>query len=198
MKLAEEIFVTLGLETVELRPSLRCALHLERREGGFRQLLIDIEEGSLTAAVDIVAPHAEDHVFIDQRVLDALPGIKPALVEYVLACAGMDDDRDAKPEGKREGGNVQKSRSFADYLTDLYKYGTGWLGWSPEVTLNATPAEISLAFEGHVEMLKAIHGGGETDKPKDNRPLDEKFRTIFAERGAVKVETVQPVAPEEA
>lgn len=175
MKIAEEIIVNIAGEAIELHPSLRCAIRLERRPGSFRQLVQDIEEGSLTAALDIIGPHA-DLLFLQNRVFDVLNTLRVPLLAYVMACAGIDPD-DAPSDGK-----VSKAKSvpFADHLTGLYRIGTGWLGWTPEVTLDATPAEIMEAYKGRTEMLKAIFGGGEKNSPKDDRPLEEKFRSIFA------------------
>ncbi|MBX5149569.1 hypothetical protein HJB78_00930 [Rhizobium lentis] len=185
MKLAEDIFINLAGEAVELRPSLRHALRLERREGSFRQLLLDLQEDSLTAALDIIEPHT-DLVFLEHRVMSELARIKPALVDYVLACSGMDEERKEEPRQAKSGGETAKPQAFADYLLDLYRKGTGWLDWTPEQTLDATPKEISLAFEGRIEMLRAVHGGGQSEQPKDDRPLGEKFKSIFSARGTVK------------
>ncbi len=184
MKLAEEIIVVLADKAVELRPSLRHAIRLERRQGGFRQLIQDIRDGSLDAAVAIIEPHFNEG-FIESRVFDALPDIKPDLISYVLSCAGMDAESGAAREN--EGEKPTNTRPFADHLVDLYKHGTGWLGWTPEATLDATPIEITKAFEGHLAMLRAIHGGSEPAE-KDERPLEDKFRSVFAGIGTMKVE----------
>jgi Phage tail assembly chaperone protein, TAC len=65
---------------------------------------------------------------------------------------------------------------FAEYHTQLYRIGTGWLGWSPETTWNATPREITEAYGAHVEQLKAIYGAGDQDQDSrttpDSAPLD--------------------------
>ncbi len=181
MMLADPILVTIADKEIELRPSLRCAMQLERREGSFRQLMVDIADGSLTAALDIIEPHADGMLFLKNRVLDELPSLKPALIAYVLRCTGVDPDE--KPSTSKSTG---KPQPFADYLISLYRIGTGWLGWSPEITLDATPAEIIEANKGRMEMLKAIFGGGEKEKTKDTRPLEEKFRSVFAGIGTHK------------
>jgi len=183
MKLAEENIVTIAGEEIELRPSLRFAMQLERRPGSFRQLITDINDGSLTAAVEIIEPHADGLLFLPNRVLDELPALKPALIAYVLACTGIDPD-ETLSKGKGKG----KPQAFGDYLTGLYRIGTGWLGWSPDTTLDATPAEIIEANKGRMEMLKAIFGGGEKEKAKDDRPLEDKFRSVFAGIGTHKEE----------
>ncbi|KQS64522.1 hypothetical protein ASG39_11240 [Rhizobium sp. Leaf371] len=184
MKLAEEIWITVADEEIELRPSLRYAIQLERRDGSFGQLLREVQEGSLTAALSIIEPHADAMPYLENRVFDALPTLKAPLIAYLLACAGIDPD-DAPKASKGKSG---KSVPFKDHLIELYKLGTGWLGWTPDVTLDATPAEITLAYAGHMDMLRAIHGGGKAEKPKDDRPLDQKFRSIFAGIGTQKPE----------
>ncbi|TCP90938.1 hypothetical protein C8J31_101790 [Rhizobium sp. PP-CC-2G-626] len=180
MKLAEEIWITLAKEEVELRPSLYHALQLERRPGSFGQLLKDIQEGSLSAALDIIRPHF-DGLFLANRVHEVLPKIQPQLFVYVFGCMGVDPDA---PEPKTKAKAV-KPRPMSEYLTDLYRIGTGWLDWSPEDTLDATPLEITLAYEGKRQMLRAIYGGA-TEAAKDDRPLNDKFRSIFQNHGTTK------------
>ena len=182
MRLADTIIVTIAGEDIHLRPSLACAIRLERREGSFQKLTREIMDGSLSAAVEIIQDHT-DLDFLPNRIMDELDALKAPLLQYVMACAGVDPDdaRKAKPHDK-----PAKSIPFRDYLEDLFKKATGWLGWSPEVALNATPAEIVLAYQGRLDMLKAIYGSGEADKPEDDRPLDEKFRSVFATIGTVK------------
>ena len=181
MKLADPIIVTIADTEIELRPSLRRAMQLERRAGSFRQLLADISEGSLTAALTIIEPHADGMLFLENRVLDELTHLQPALTAYVLQCTGIDPDEPAST-GKSTG----KAQPFADYLTGLYRIGTGWLGWTPEITLDATPAEIIEANRGRMEMLKAIFGSGSEKTNTDDRPLNEKFRAVFAGIGTRK------------
>lgn len=55
--------------------------------------------------------------------------------------------------------------TFAEYLDWLFKIGTGWLGWPPPIVLGCTMRELLLAYQGKIDMLKAIHGGGEKSGP---------------------------------
>lgn len=183
-RLAEEIVVNLAGEAIVLRPSLRHALALERRPGSFKAVLDAIDEGSLTVAAEIIRPHhpgiSLDAVFVH------LDRLKPALVAYVLACAGIDTDEASRaPRATR----ARETQSFADHLAGLYRWGTGWLGWTPDQTLDATPAEITEAYRGRVEMLRSIFGSSEEDAPTtDDRPLDDKVRAVFGTFGTVKVQ----------
>lgn len=176
-KLADIITVSIGGEAIELRPSLRFAIRLERRPGSFAGLLREIMDGSLTATTVVIRDHY-DHPMLKQRILDnGLDSFREPLVRYVLALTGMDEPEAANDNGKAKG----KSQPFSEYLSGLYKIGTGWLGWTPEITLDATPAEIMLAHDGRMSMLKAIFGSTDdkTDRPQSDISLDDKFRGVF-------------------
>lgn len=64
--------------------------------------------------------------------------------------------------------------TFEEFAVWLYKVGTGWLGWSPHDTRHAHMQEITLAFEGHVDKLKAIHGTN--DNKTSSQTAQEKPR----------------------
>lgn len=183
MALAAPIIITLAGEAVELRPSLACAMKLERRPTSFKGLLDEIADDSLSAASAIIAPH-HPHPMLAARIMDAgLSTLRPALVDYVLRCAGIDaDPDDSAPSADRE------TVSFAEHLQHLYRIGTGWLGWTPATTLDATPAEIMEAYKGRLDLLKSIFGdGGDTTPKPDSRSLDDKFRAVFSSRGTTVV-----------
>ena len=82
-----------------------------------------------------------------------------------------------------------KSESLADYFTQLYKIGTGWLGWSPEQTWDATPAEIRAAYEGRIDLLKTIFGAKDDKPAAPAKPetLTQRIRSAFAGLGTTKV-----------
>lgn len=181
-KLADIITVSIGGEAIELRPSLRFAIRLERRPGSFAGLLREIMDGSLTAACEIIRDHA-DIPMLETRILDnGLDPLREPLVRYVLALTGMDDT----PEPANDNGRAKgKSQPFGEYLAGLYKTGTGWLGWTPQETLDATPAEIMLAHEGRMSMLKAIFGSSD-DKPADKVSFtDANVKSFFAGRTTI-------------
>lgn len=174
MRLAEEIIITLGGALIELRPSLRFAMQLERQYPEFKDLVRLIGEGSLTAALDIIAPHYQ-HPAIKHQIFDAgLDILAPALITYVSACAGFDPD--AKPQAKASGPKI----TTATYLRQLYQMGTGWIGWPPEITLNATPLEISEAMKGRADLLKAVFGSSEKEEAPTPEMLDRKFAAVFS------------------
>lgn len=176
--LAERITISVGGDSIVLRPSLRVAMRIERRPGSFAKLIQEIGEDSLGAAMDIIRDHAEANAY---AVLDVLPVIKPALLSYVFALAGIDPEDE--PDGDKAKG---KSIPFSEHLIALYRIGTGHMGWTPKETLDATPAEILEAHRGRVEFLQSIFGKPEKHDTS-TMTLDEKAKAAFAGFTTVKV-----------
>ena len=52
--------------------------------------------------------------------------------------------------------------------------GTGWLGWSADVTLDTHMALIVEAYEGRAEMLGAIFGGGKKGSRREPAPAQRR------------------------
>ena len=188
MKLGEEIIIDLGGdEAIELRPSLRHAFRLERRPGGIMGLGRELSQGSLSATVAILEGHTYSG-FLPNRIMDAGGPDKlfPAMRQYVFGLVGIDPDDRPEPSER-----PLKSEPLIKRLEKLFEVGTGWLGWTPDQTLDALPIEIIAAHTGRVNMLKAIYGGGENRTPKSPEALDDKFRGIFGRLGTVKSSTTK-------
>lgn len=80
--------------------------------------------------------------------------------------------------------------TFEEYLEWLFKIGAGWLGWPPAVVLGSTLREIRLAYEGKVEMLKAIHGVSDKPGPALTSAKDGAgVRALMKGLGARRVST---------
>lgn len=175
MKLADDITIRIGGEAIVLRPSLRFAIRLQHRPGSFAQFAREVTEGSLSAACEIIRDHY-DHPMLETRVFDAGPDrLMIPLMTYIMGLTGIDPDTPQEKAG--DTGGVP----FGDYLANLYRIGTGWLGWSPETTLDATPAEITEAYQGRMEMLKSIFGGeDDTPAPKPAQPAGGDWGQSFA------------------
>lgn len=183
MRLADrEIEIELGGEIIELRPSLRYALRLSRLPGGFGRLADELTQGSLNAAMAILWDH-HPHTFLGQHILDAgLDELAEPLLNYLMACGGHD------PDAHAPANNGGESIPYPKFLEGLYKIGTGWLGWTPDQTLDATPLEILRAHAGRMDMLRAIYGGAD-DKPKVKptpEQLSSKFRLVLGAIGTTK------------
>ncbi|WP_454917283.1 hypothetical protein [Xanthobacter sediminis] len=76
--------------------------------------------------------------------------------------------------------------SLAEYHAWLFKTATGWLGWTPAEALAAPMPMIEAAFDGRVDLLRAIFGGAE--KPKGREALAAKVRAAMGFKGTRKVQ----------
>lgn len=78
--------------------------------------------------------------------------------------------------------------TFEEYLEWLFKVGTGWLGWPPPIVLGSTLRELRLAYEGKIDMLKAIHGSAEKAGPVLTSATDGAgVKALMRSLGARKV-----------
>lgn len=201
MRLADEVIISFGTGRLELRPSLRAAIRLERRHGGLNALIAGIIAGKLTVVADVIAetmamtiqadrqaaPVALQHFGADDvlPILTASP-LSVSVTPIIPAVLAIVDGFVATGEAKGESTTTKASPiGWGEHFARLYRIGTGHLGWTPETTLAATPVEIIEAFRGRQELLAAIFGGGEKAKPKDERPLADKFRAMFDAVGVV-------------
>lgn len=173
-----------------LIPSLRRAMQLQSgykssQGTGLQALARDVSDGSLAAAVAILQPDTPER---ELAILANLEALKTTLLFFIAACSGVETSARANSDTAAKPTKPGKPQSIGDYHRDLYKAATGWMHWTPEEALNATPAQITLAFEGHMEMLRAIHGAAEKQEPANDGPWDRNVRSIFAGRGTVKVD----------
>ncbi len=185
MQLAtSEITIRLDGEAIRLRPTLRAALRLERRHGGFDAIARAVSEGSLTVIADVIQESAQQ-AFVDVETLlevgpvqGVLTALAPAILAHVFALAGVDDD--SASSGDTTTSRTVKNVTWADHHRSLYKLATGWLSWTPDQAWNATPAEILTAYEGRLDMLKAIFGEGDNKaSAQPELSLDDKFALVF-------------------
>jgi hypothetical protein len=166
MQLADETTIEFGHEVIRLRASLRAAFRLDRRYG-FDTLVRSIIDGNLTVIADVirecaVSPTALPNFLDDLETMPLHIGIdriRDPLIAHVMALAGADGDGDAAEHGAER-------IPFPEYFTTLFRLATGWLGWSPAVAWDATPAEITEAYKGKLKYLEATLGSGTaTDEP---------------------------------
>lgn len=152
----EQVTFAHGGNTVTLRPSLRAAVALEEMFG-FPALYRALAEQNFTIISEIIrtaktgdqyaAPFSERPLFL-------------FFAETLIPVAKLLDmfrpeaDSDAKPTSG-------KSISWSEAYRELFNAATGWLGWTPQATWEATPNEIASAYSAHIARLKAIHGSGD-------------------------------------
>ncbi|SFH83428.1 phage tail assembly chaperone [Bradyrhizobium sp. cf659] len=149
----DELVLTLSPSvTLALRPSLRAAFRLNEKYDGFQPLYLAIREGNLTAINDLIDAAQAGHRYREPSIAELLaPEVIDHLLAFIPVLCGANDKGDDEPQ-------TSEPISFEESFTQLYQIGTGWLGWTPEATWNATPAEIINAKEGRVQMLAAIFG----------------------------------------
>ncbi|TCT12663.1 tail assembly chaperone [Tepidamorphus gemmatus] len=175
---ADEITIKVGSETVRLRPTLRAAMRLEARHGGMTGLFRAIADGSLTVIADVISECSDRPTMVPVILGNpsfgglhgTLDGITEPLIRLVGLFAGIDMDN---PPGHEPAPADAPPVSFADYIEALFGIGTGWLGWTPEQTWNATPAEILAARKGRIAMLTELFGTGERPDDHDPRNLPD-------------------------
>jgi hypothetical protein len=143
-------------------------MRLERRYG-YQQILRDIVDGKLSTYVAVIGEFIA-HPFLETQVWDAgLDNLKAPLLAFLMQLAGKDDDQEAANDNA-------PLIPYSTYYERLFGIGTGWLGWSPEITWSATPAEITAAYKGRIAMLRAMLGSPENPNPVS---LDDKFKLVF-------------------
>lgn len=175
-----------GGNAVNLRASLRAALELATLEtDGFARLVEKIANGNLAIIHAVIRAGATDRAaagtyltsIADKPLASFLQAARAAclgLVDAVLATPG--NDPDPAPSTARKPATAKPWR---EHFADLYGFGTGWLGWPPEAVWNASPAELTAAFEAHAERLIAINGGAGDDDTAG--PNEEQRQANIAE-----------------
>lgn len=162
MRLAgDDTIITIAGEAVRLRPSLRAAMRLEGRFGGFRPLLQGVLDGSITTISAIFA-ECGDHPAPESQIAapgleplrDRIERITPAIVAFIFDLADVAPPNAEPVEPVPGTDQISLSKAFAD----IFGIATGVLGWTPATAWSATPAEIWTALDAHTAMLRAQNG----------------------------------------
>ncbi|WP_170760406.1 hypothetical protein [Ruegeria lacuscaerulensis] len=169
-----------GDHTVFLRPSLRAAMRLERLHGGFPELLRKLEEFDtftvwhiITAGAGRTATDALFGYVATQPLSGFANAAIAALFEFITALFPTSaDDSETKSTST-------DPLPWADLFKQLYGYATGWMGWPPETAWNATPQEITDAFEAHMSKLMAIHGATDEQQGPTEEQRQENVQNGF-------------------
>lgn len=165
----QDIALAYGGFAVCLRPSLRAATYLERLQDGFANLFKRVDEFD-TATIRAINSTAATDQAAATALLQATSGA--TLQSFATAAQGpvtalcralipAPDDQAAPRKA-----TTAKPMPWSAVYRELYRVATGWLQWPPETAWNATPAEITDAFDGLLAKLKAIHGA--PDDPDNN------------------------------
>jgi hypothetical protein len=189
----DEITVRLNGEVIHLRPTLRAAFRLERRYGGLDRLVTGIAEGNTSVIRDLINATADNpSAFASALDASAFTGlarliiaVQPALIDLAYGLAGIDPD--ATPDPTTDNKADPERPDYARHLETLFGIATGWLGWAPETAWNATPGEITAAYRGRLDMLRAIFGPDDAEKAKAKdapADLDTKLARVMARLAA--------------
>ncbi|MFN3663841.1 hypothetical protein [Yoonia sp.] len=173
-----------GGNTVRLHPSLRAATYLERLHDGFENLFSKVDQFDTATIKAIILIAATDRAAAEALMTAA--EVKPLRVfveithgKAVALCTSLvtnSADHKEVPEGP------QKPIPWASFYQQLFQIATGWLGWTPDAAWNATPSEITSAFAGHLQKLKAIHGAHD-DQNNDTTTMTAEQRAANEEAG---------------
>lgn len=166
-----------GNHAVTLRASLRAAVALDNLPGGIPSAWDGVLRQSYTAIGAVIRATATDQA----RALTLLASLSnkplaPFLDQAQAACldllAALSPERDDAPMTTTPA----KPSSVNDYLADLFKFGTGWLGWPPSEVWNASPAEIEVAFLAHIDRLVKTTPGATRDDGSHAPAMTEEQR----------------------
>jgi hypothetical protein len=162
---ADDAKITIGRDSLHLRPSLRACHRLEQKYGGFPSLFREVEAGSLTAISDIIK-EGSGHTSALSDYLDSpdaeamlvnLDAIGAQILNFVLSLTSIESDREAE---------TGEAISYLEYHTRLFQ-----IARTPTTAWEATPAEIIEAQKGLMQKFKAIYGGANSDD--DTLELDD-------------------------
>ncbi|MBO0141601.1 hypothetical protein JZX87_10570 [Agrobacterium sp. Ap1] len=158
----EEVTIAHGGSTVTLRPSLRAAATLEARYG-FPALFRALDECDLTIVSEIILTCSITRqgaaAFLAANMGRSLSPFFNSVQSPLYQLVSMLTPAPA-PNAK-PASNPGKPLAWADYYAALFEHATGWLGWTPEQSWNATPTEIDRAHAALIAKLKAIHGSND-------------------------------------
>ena len=192
MRLAETIVITLAGQSLELRPTLRAAVVLERAHG-LADLGGKLVELHVTAIADTIAATAFGPWSSDEVAGLMIPGgiaanamrLAPDLLELVEGLVGIDPDAEESEEKP-----ASDPMTIAEAQRSLFRIATGKLGWSPAEAWGSTPLEILEAWRGRCELLRDIFGGGEEAPKGKSASLDDKFAALLARNATLRGATV--------
>jgi hypothetical protein len=148
--------------SVQLRPSLRAAMRLERLHDGFGPLITKLDQFNTATIRDMILIAATDYSAA-QRFLAAI-STEPLQTYSRTVTGPLESLLTAflpapSPDTPSTSTTPEKAVPWSEAYAQLYQIGTGWLGWTPSETWAATPTEITQALEGRVAHLIAMNGG---------------------------------------
>jgi len=163
---APEVLLCHGGHVVALRASLRAAVALERYPGGFEGLFVRLGQESLTALYAVIRAAATDRAEAERLLADtAREPLAPFASEAQAAClALLSVILTTGQQGEAPKPSTAPAKPISEHFADLYRYGTGWLGWPPSEVWNASIAELEAAITAHFDRLVMMNPTAPTDE----------------------------------
>lgn len=203
MRLApDDIVIRHGSLAVRLRPSLRAAFRLLDRHT-FTGLIVGLDTINLTIIRDIIHETTDDPnadrvmiARVDAHGVRDLQHLFDPLVRLLCACYGFDPDAKHTVETRQDQGEPSSVRA---YLGELFTIATGWLGWSADAALAATPEQIIAANKGFIAKHRAINGVKDEGDDNshfeaENLPSEDEVRKGIARLKALSSQPVGSIA----
>ncbi|WP_137111941.1 hypothetical protein [Rhodobacter sp. SY28-1] len=156
-----EVLLCCGTHAVTLRASLRAAMALESLPGGIAVVWEDTARQKLTALHAVIRASATDRAGAERLLAHAAttPIGQFAHTAQAACLALLSGFLKAEDQGEATPSSTEPAKPFRDYLADLFRYGTGWLGWPPSEVWNAGIGELEAAFLAHVDRLVKMTPG---------------------------------------
>lgn len=164
---APEVLLCCGTHAVTLRASLRAAMALESLPGGIAVVWEDTARQKLSAFHAVIRAAAADRLEAERLLahVATTPLAHFAHIAQAACLALLSGFLNADDQGEATPSSTEPAKPFRDYLADLFRYGTGWLGWPPSEVWNASIGELETAFLAHVDRLvKMTPGASENGK----------------------------------
>lgn len=146
-----------GDHAVTLRASLRAAVALDKLPGGIPGAWDSVMRQTYTGIRAVLLATATDRTgaFALLASLSDKP-LAPFLDHAQAAC--LDVLMNLLPEPEEEAAKATSATpiTLREYLTELFKFGTTILEWSPSEVWQASPAEIEAILRARLERLEAM------------------------------------------
>lgn len=167
---ATEVLLCHGPHAVTLRASLRAAVALDALPGGFAGVWDGLARQKLTTLHAVIRACATDRAGAERLLAHAATTPLAHLAQCAQAAclALLSGILTPARQGEAPSPSTAPAKPVSDYLADLYRYGTGWLGWPPSEVWNASPAELEAAVLAHFDRLVMMTPGADAPEGATN------------------------------
>lgn len=164
-----------GDHAVTLRADMRAAVALDALPGGFEAIVTGVMWQSYSAIRSVIAAAATDRAQADSFLAACarLP-LAPFIPAAQAATLSLIANILPEPAEAAESRTTTATTTWGEYLSDLFGYATGWLGWTPSEVWNTSPREIEAAFAAHVDRLvRTTPGASSTAREATSDDYDD-------------------------